>query len=220
MVAHNSTRAQRGQFRHRGIQVDRYFWGLLVKGTREMLVQHGYTQDGLFPGDPGAKKIIERSTDPAGREIKIRRASKYLFVVRREWNEDEKTAFYEAEEKRRAKLNEIETAKKLVESWPKSAGAYREDVRKSMEFSFRMMEILVTDGVAGGYRYDDDTALKFKIIADQLRGLIENGPIVKDLALREQHLPACIANTVRATDAAKQDKTFQRFLAGVGHVGN
>lgn len=86
MAAANSTRAG-------GIQIEDYSWGRIVKGTREVLIQHGYTLDGPFPGDPGARKTVERRTDPAGRAIAIQRKSKYIFCIRRDWNEDEAKAY-------------------------------------------------------------------------------------------------------------------------------
>lgn len=204
MVTRNITR-------HRGVQVDDYFWGRLAKGTREMLIKHGFAQEGLFPGDVGAQKYRIDAKDPSGRSTSIERTSKYLFSIRRDWTGEEEAA-------RKQKLEhdkEIEGAQRLVASWPKSATAYREEMLKTMGFSLRMMEILLTTGSAGGYRYDADTSLRFNLIADQLRKLIEVGPIIKDLALREQHTPACIAKAVLAVDAAKRDKQFQRFIADV-----
>lgn len=204
MVARNITR-------HRGVQVVDYFWGRIAKGTREMLVEHGYAQNGLFPGDAGAKRFMLQAEDPSGRSISIQRNSKYLFSVRLDWTDEEKAAL-----KQKSEIDkEIESAERLVASWPKSATAYREEMLKTMGFSLRMMEILLTTGSAGGYRYDADTSLRFNLVADQLRRLIEAGPIIKDLALREQHIPACIAKKVLAVDAAKRDKQFQRFIAEV-----
>lgn len=208
MAAAYSTRA-------RGIQIRDYFWGHIIEGTREMLIQHGYTLDGIFPGDPGARKTVERGTDPAGRAIKIQRRSKYIFSVERKWSEDEAAAYEVAEKKHRAKREEIERAKWVVDSWPKSAGAYREETVKAVDHCVRIMEAVVVSGFAGGYKLDDDAALRFHLIIDQLRGLVENGKIVKDFAAREAHTPACIAETVRAIDAAKRDKTFQKFMDGV-----
>ena len=209
MAAVHSTRA-------RGIQIREFFWGCIIEGTREMLIQHGYTlEDGIFPGDPGARKTVERGIDPAGRAIKIQRRSKYIFSVNRKWTEDEAAAYEVAEEKRRAKREEIKHAKWVVDSWPKSAGAYRGQAVEAVDGCIRMMEVMVVSGCAGGYKLDDDAALRFHLISDQLRGLVENGKIVKDLAAREAHTPACMAETVRAIDAAKRDKTFQQFMDGV-----
>jgi len=47
-----------------------------ARGTREALIHHGITRDGPFPGDPGEKKTICNTTDPQGRPIFMRRASK------------------------------------------------------------------------------------------------------------------------------------------------
>jgi hypothetical protein len=71
--------------RTRGVQVQRTDWGIIAKGTREMLVHHEFTQDGLFPGDAGAQgRQRHTDTDPAGRVIRIYRKSKYQFEVWRD----------------------------------------------------------------------------------------------------------------------------------------
>lgn len=68
-----------------GVRVFQYQWGMIVRGTREMLVQHEITQDGLFPGDDGAQgKQRHTCIDPAGRKIRIYRKSKYQFEVWRD----------------------------------------------------------------------------------------------------------------------------------------
>lgn len=82
MATANSTRA-------RGIKIENYHWGLFARGTRETLVQHGYAQDGPFPGDPGVKKTTCDSLDQQGRAIRIRRASKTTFLVYRDWSDRE-----------------------------------------------------------------------------------------------------------------------------------
>lgn len=204
--------------RTRGIQVERYLWGLWIKGTREILTQDGYAQDGPFPGDPGERKCVVRTTDPEGRSIEIHRASKYLFVVRRHWNEEEAAAFRKAEEKSRADQEEIERAKRLVASWPASPDKFREDARIAVETGLVMAEKILTEGVVGGYRYDNETVDRIRFLAGELRGLIETGSIVKDMTLRERHIPACIEKSVKATDGAKSDKTFQQWLIAQGIV--
>lgn len=204
MVTRYSSRAS-------GIQVTQYYWGIIAKGTREMLIQHGFTQDSLFPGDAGAKKISLTAIDPAGRTIKINRTSKYLFDVRRHWCDEEKAAY----EQRLEHDKEIENAKRLVASWPASPNKFREDSQFRIELGLRLMEDGFSDGRGGGYRFDDGTIDRVRFLADQLRGLVDSGTIVKDLALRELHTPACIAKSVQQADAAKRDKTFQQFMDGV-----
>lgn len=198
-----------------GIQVEDYSWGRWVKGTRAMLIHHGFAQDELFPGDPGAGKRVHHTTDPNGRAIDIQRASKYLFVVRREWNDEEADAFYEAEKIREEKKAEIAAAKSLIDAWPKSASSYREQVRESLDWAFRILEIYILSGARGGYRFDDIAAGRFNAITDQLRELIDTGNVLKDKALREQHVPECIAKSWSAIEAAKQDKGFQQFMGMV-----
>lgn len=205
MADPNSTRA-------RGLRINDYYWGRIAEGTREMLIQHGYTLDDIFPGDPGARKIIERGTDPAGRAIKIQRKSKYVFSVERKWSDGEAAAYRVTDEKRRAHSEEIERATKLVNSWPKSGAAYRDETHKTVEAFLSMTEMLIAKGIRGGYRYDDDAILRFRLMADQMMQLVDSRTIVKDLALREQHTPACIAKSVRAVDAAKQDVAFQQWI--------
>ncbi len=204
MAAANSTRAS-------GIQIQHHFWGLSVKGTREQLVEHGYAQDGHFPGDPGQRKTSTRSTDAQGREIEIRRASKHLFTVCRNWNEDEAVAVRAAA----ARRAEVERATELVNAWPTSGAAFRASAEKQVEMIRHMLEITLLDGERGGYRLDDSAALRLELLGDQLLELVRSGGIVKDLALREKHTPACIAKSVKALDAAKTDKTFRRFMDGI-----
>jgi len=208
MAAANSTRT-------RGVQIDDCYWGRWVKGTRDKLIEHGYTQDVPFPGDAVVQKTVTHSTDPVGRAIKIRRASKFLFVVSRKWNEEEASAFRMVEEKRRSQRDEIERSTKLVASWPKSANAFRDEARCGVDAGLRIVEKMFRDGALGGYRYDDDTILRARLLAEKLQGLIDTGAVVKDLMLKEAHTPACIAKSVHAIDAAKQDKGFQRFMADV-----
>lgn len=83
-----------------------------ARGTREALIHHGITREGPFPGDPGEKKTVCRTTDPHGRAILMRRSSKTTFSVQRDWSEEEKT-FLEAQ---RARENRIERAHDMPES--------------------------------------------------------------------------------------------------------
>lgn len=205
MAEANSTRA-------RGVQVKHTHWGIIAKGTREMLVHHEFARDGLFPGDAGAQgRQRHTDTDPAGREIRIYRKSKYQFEVWRDWSPDEEAAHRQQLKRER----EIEDAKRLVDLWPASAEKYRETVRYPLEYATGMLDNVFCSGKLGGYRYDDAAMDRAKFLLDQLRDLFETGTIVLDRTLRNEHTPACIAGTLRAVDSAKQDKTFQRFLAVV-----
>lgn len=192
-----------------GVQVLRTDWGIIAKGTREMLVHHKFTQDGLFPGDDGAQgRQRHTDTDPAGREIRIYRRSKYQFDVWRHWTEEEKAARQLQEEQERV----IEEAKRRVDAWPVSADKYREDVRCAFDYGVGMIDNVFCSGRMGGYRYDEAAMDRAKFLLDQLRVLFETGTIVMDRTLREEHTPKCIAGTVLAADAAKRDKAFQKFI--------
>lgn len=205
MTSANSTRA-------RGVRVQHTDWGIIAQGTREMLVQHEFTQDGLYPGDEGAQgRQRHTDTDPAGREIRIYRKSKYQFAVWRDWSPDERAARELQEERER----EIEAAKRQIALWPAAAEDYRKTVRYPLEYATGVLDNVFCSGKMGGYRYDDAAMDRAKFLLDQLRDLFETGTIVMDRTLREEHTPKCIAGTVRAADSAKQDKTFQRFMAGV-----
>lgn len=198
--------------RARGVRAARYDWGRCVTGPKDALVEQGYVpHDCPFPGDPGQNKSSLKWTASDGRIFRITRTSKNRFHASCPWTEDESAAFKAHDEKRR----EIERATKLVESWPKTATAFRDDMRRTFDVCIRVLESVSTSGCGGGYRYDDDAELRFKLLADQMRALVDSGKIIKDLALREEHTPACIAKTLRAADAAKQDKNFQRFMGGV-----
>lgn len=96
---------------------------------------------------------------------------------------------------------EIETAKALVASWPKSPADFRESARMYADAVLMMLEPTLFDGKNGGYRYNDATTRKIKALAGQLRGLVEGGGIVKDLELRKQQIPACISESALAADA-------------------
>jgi hypothetical protein len=185
----------------------------MAKGTREMLIQHGYTKEGPFPGDPGERKTSLKTTDPAGREINIGRASKYLFRVSRRWNEEEAEA-HRVAVRREA---DIEIATKLMELWPNSAAEYRKRSADYLEKIFLMVENLLAKGAAGGgYRYNDDAVLRVSLMFDQLRQLVETGGIVFDRQLRDERIPACIRESVTALDEARSDKTFQEWLTTQG----
>lgn len=204
--------AEANSTRTRGVRVQHLDWGIIARGTREMLVHHEFTKDGLFPGDDGAQgRQRHTATDPAGREIKIYRKSKYQFEVWRDWSADERAAYEQQRERERA----LEDAKRRVGAWPVSADKYRAEVRCAFDYGAGMVDNVFCSGRMGGYRYDDAAMDRAKFLLDQLRDLFETGTIVMDRTLREEHTPACIAGTVRAADSAKQDKTFQRFMAGV-----
>jgi len=97
---------------------------------------------------------------------------------------------------------EIEAARALVASWPKSPADFRESVRGRTDMVLMMLEDTLLDGVHGGYRYNDATARKIKALVGQLRGLIEGGGIEKDLELRKQQIPACISDSALADDVS------------------
>lgn len=187
--------------RSRGFKNERHRWGHWAKGTRDELIQHGITRDGPFPGDPGEKKTTCKTVDPLGREVHIARASKTTFSVYRDLSEEEK-AWYKRLD---AKKAEVERATKLVESWPKTASAYREEAHKWGYLQLDFLAGYLFDGKEGGYRYDDDTASRIQPLVDELMYLIETGPIVKDMELRAEYTPACIAEKVLACDAPPDD---------------
>lgn len=203
-----------------GVQVQHTDWGIIAKGTREMLARHEFAQDGLFPGDVGAQgKQRHTTTDPAGREIRIYRKSKYQFEVWRTWSPDEKAAHQLQQDRER----KIEDAQRQVAAWPASPGEYRERCRSWADKFMEMAQEcfagdvpdICTGGGSGGYRFDDKTLAQVAFLADQIRGLVEVGTVVKDTSLRVQQTPACIAKTVRAADAARRDQAFQKFIANV-----
>lgn len=193
MAAANSTRA-------RGIQIRDYAWGRIIEGTREMLIQHGYTLDGTFPGDPGARKTVERGTDPAGRVIKIQRKSTYIFSIRRDWNEGEAAAYRAAEEAQRARIEDARQAKLVVDSWPESAGDYRGRVHRYVVATMEGVERLLDAGRLGGYRFDDVALGRLYEISDDLRELVEAGGIGMDPELRKKWTPDCIGDELPVPD--------------------
>lgn len=103
---------------------------------------------------------------------------------------------------------EIEAAKKLVASWHKSSAAFRESATDVADFLFGMLEGKLFDGESGGWRYNDATTHKIERLVNQIIGLIKTGTIVEDIALKEKHTPACIAEEVLASDAAHADNQY------------
>ncbi|MBW8364714.1 MAG: hypothetical protein K0M39_09175 [Rhizobium sp.] len=93
---------------------------------------------------------------------------------------------------------EIEAAKKLVASWYKSSTAFRESATTTADLCFGMLEAKLFDGESGGWRYNDATTHKIERLVDQIIGLIKAGAIVEDIALKEKHTPACIADELLA----------------------
>lgn len=89
---------------------------------------------------------------------------------------------------------EIEAAKKLVASWHKSSPAFRESATTTADFCLGMLETKLFDGESGGWRYNDATTHKIERLVNQIIGLIKTGGIVEDIALKEKHTPACIAD--------------------------
>lgn len=204
MAACNSNRSSE-------IRVEDYAWGRYVTGTREMLVQHGYTQEGPFPGDSGVKKTSLQTKDPAGRAIGISRRSKYLFEVRRNWSEEEKSWY----DRRKAKEEEaeraaweqeksIEYARKAVADWPKTAREFRDKTLEKVDLFLPLIESFLSRDPrsTGGYRFDDATGEKSRQLIGQLRGLIESGMVVMDFELRQQQIPDCIADELLAADTS------------------
>jgi hypothetical protein len=96
---------------------------------------------------------------------------------------------------------EIEAAKKLVASWHKSPAAFRESALNSADLILGMLETKLFDGEGGGLRYNDATVHKIEHLVDQMIGLIKTGAIVEDIALKEKHTPACIADEMLAARA-------------------
>lgn len=96
---------------------------------------------------------------------------------------------------------EIEAAKKLVASWHKSSAAFRESATTTADLCLGMLEAKLFDGESGGWRFNDATTYKIERLVDQIIGLIKTGAIVEDIALKEQHTPACIADELHADRA-------------------
>lgn len=96
---------------------------------------------------------------------------------------------------------EIEAAKNLVASWYKSSTAFRESANATADFCLGMLEAKLFDGENGGWRYNDATTHKIERLIDQIIGLIKTEAIVEDIALKEKHTPACIADKPLAARA-------------------
>lgn len=200
MAASNSSRS-------RGVKIEQYSWGHYARGTREALIQHGITRDGPFPGDPGEKKTTCNAVDPLGREIRILRASKTTFAVFRDLSEEEEA--FLAQKQRREK--EIQAARTLVDSWPKSPREFRDRASNWIKNHLNFVEAHCTDGLPtalpgyGGYRFDDATIARVYELSDELLGIVEAGGVVLDADQRKRQTPACIAGEVLASDAAHAD---------------
>lgn len=197
-----------------GVGIVRFFWGCVVTGGREALIEGGYAVAPL-PGDPGANKWTMKALDPQGREISVRRMAKNRFEVHRDWGAEEAAAYASAEEKQRAQREEREQAERLVASWPKSAEQYRDESRFPMQWADGLVNEVFAGGNGGGYRFDQAAIDRAKFLLDQLRMLHESGAIVMDAALREQITPSCIAKRVKAADVARNDRAFQEFMREV-----
>lgn len=219
MATVNSTRT-------REIRVTHSSWGLWVSGARELLVQQGYAQSAPFPGDPGVKKTVCDSLDQQGRAIQIRRASRTTFWISRDWTDEEK-AWYdkqaakkqEAERIARMREEEIQRAKKLVNSWPKTEEDYREKEAEYADISLRVLEAEILDGNNGGWRYDDATTNKIERLIDELYELIETGGVVEDMALKERNTPACIADAVLVSQSKPADSPRYTVEGNVIRLG-
>lgn len=209
---------------HAKLHVEQFSWGLYVRGRRELLVQQGYAQSEPFPGDPGVKKTACDSLDGQGREIKLHRASGTTFYIHRRWTDDEKTWYDKREAQRKEadrivkmREEEILRATELVNSWPKTEGAYRNSAMRSADLFFDVLEAELLEGTHGGWRYDDATSDKIERTLGYLYELIKTGGIVEDIALREEQIPACIADVVLGS----QPKPEPRYRAegNIIHLG-
>ncbi|MFN3545437.1 MAG: hypothetical protein ACK4UX_11380 [Thiobacillus sp.] len=185
-------------------------WEVIAKGTRDELVRQEFVRkDDLLPGDAGApRKWRHTTTDPAGRTIKVYRMSTHQFKVLRDLSPDERVAYERDVERRR----EIKDAQRAVAMWPRSADAYRADVAVAFDYGSNMLTNVFCSGAMGGWRFDEVSMKQAKALLAELRALFETGSIVMDQTLRDACTPACIADTVRAADAAHADADFQRFM--------
>lgn len=169
-----------------------------ARGTREALIHHGITREGPFPGDPGEKKTVCNTTDPHGRPIFMRRASKTTFSVFRDWSEEEKAAM----EARLAREQAVERAHALVNSWPKSVASFRALEVDWADYYLGLLEGRLIDGERGGYRLSDDAARRFAGLVDEMMQLIKTETIVMDQRLRDGYIPSCILKAVKAAEAS------------------
>ncbi|KVW93329.1 hypothetical protein ABW22_14440 [Thiobacillus denitrificans] len=104
---------------------------------------------------------------------------------------------------------EIETAKALVASWPKSAAAFRERAAGRVDTLLQFVKAHCTDGMPGawageqygGYRFDDATVARVNALSDELLEIVKAGGVVLDIELRKKQTPACIAEEVPESDA-------------------
>lgn len=191
MAAANSSRS-------RGIKIENHHWGHYARGTREALIQHGITKEGPFPGDPGERKTVCDTTDPQGRPIFIRRASKTTFSVFRDWTAEEKAAMGA----RLAREQAVERAHALVNSWPKSVASFRALEVNWADYYLGLLGGRLIDGENGGYRLSDDAASRFVGLVDEMMQLIKTETIVMDQALRDKYTPSCILKSVKAAEGS------------------
>lgn len=205
------------RLRQGGLSFENYSWGQIISGTRAALVEAGIVPDGGFPGDPGARRHTAKSIDANGREVRVSPRGKYLYAVWRDWTPEERDAYYAEQTRREAEKAKRDFAESIVRSWPKTADAFRDDAHHSVEQGLRLIEAFVfRDGMRGGWRYDEAAQLQFQTLADRVRQLAQNGRVVLDRQLREQHTPTSVAGTVKATDAARADRVFQEWLSAQG----
>lgn len=99
-----------------------------------------------------------------------------------------------------AQRKEIQAAKDLMDSWPKSVSEFREKALDYADFSLGMLEGTMLDGRSGGYRLSDDAARRFEGLVDEMMVLIKTGAIVMDQALRDKHTPSCVFDAVKAAE--------------------
>lgn len=192
------------------IDLDTFWWGIIARGTRESLIQDGITREGPFPGDPGEKKTICRTVDPLRRKIRIQRSSKYKFSVSRDWSDEEK-ALWEQRQKlddeRKKKEQKIQSARREVASWPKSAGDYRGRMQRIAAGTMDGFTRWLYEGYLGGYRFDDAALSRLYEITDELRELVEAGGIVMDPELRKKWTPDCITDELLEAAAPAPETT-------------
>ncbi|MHB0973340.1 MAG: hypothetical protein ACYC0P_03760 [Thiobacillus sp.] len=191
MAASNSRRSL-------AIKTEDYHLHRYARGTREALIHHGITREGPFPGDPGERKTVCDTTDPQGRPIFIRRASKTTFSVFRDWTAEEKAAMGA----RLAREQAVERAHALVNSWPKSVASFRALEVNCADYYLGLLEGRLIDGENGGYRLSDDAARRLAELVDELIALIKTETIVMDQALRDKYTPSCILKAAKAAEGS------------------
>lgn len=112
---------------------------------------------------------------------------------------------------------EIQAAKSLVASWPKSSAAFRERAVGRVDTMLQFVEAHCTDGMPGaypgeqygGYRFDNATIARVYALSDELLEIVKAGGVVLDIELRKRQTPACIAEEVLASDADHADNPIQ-----------